>query len=126
MNKNKMEEDSMKLLIWLAIIIFYIVLSERFLKKKFKIQTKGVIVKYVNNTHKIMERMLLSVSVILLIVFVVKGINIHYWLFPYLILLFLVRCYMQWKYERERKEYILQLNGVLTLLIFITGFSLSF
>lgn len=110
----------MKLWILLASFICYIFLSERWLKKKFSIQrSKGWITKYVNKAHKIMELTLFT-TVIIGLLFISKGINVHYWLFPYLILLFLVRSFMKWKYERERKEYILELNGVFTLLIFIT------
>ncbi|WP_176330407.1 DUF4181 domain-containing protein [Oceanobacillus rekensis] len=116
----------MDVFIFLACFIVYVVLSEWWLKKKYSIKRKkGMLVKHVNKTHKKMEGALFII-VILGILFLSKGIYAHYWLFSYLISLGFIRSMVKWKYERERREYILELNGLFSIITFvIIGFNTS-
>lgn len=104
-----------KLLIVLGLIfLVYIITSHWWLKKKFNIaEEKRLFVRYVNKAHGIIE--------FILIVLFIASVSItgkSYWVFLFLGLIYLVRGMMKWKFEKEQKEHILDLNAGISILLF--------
>lgn len=106
------------LLIGIIIAILYLFFSEKWLKKKYDIQRKeGVFVKFVNRLHMIIESTLLVIAIIGIFLFSNKGAYGFYWVFSFFTLILLVRTIMQYIFEKELKEYILQLNSLIAYIV---------
>lgn len=107
-----------------SIVIFGVgILSERFLRKKFKIEErKDIIYQGVNKFQRWVEGSLLIIFLISLWFF-----NDYIFLsfISYFVLLNLFRTLMEWRYERESKQYILTLLSIILYLL-IVGSSLIF
>lgn len=101
-----------------VITIVYLLLSESWLKQRFAIERKdGLFVKFINKQHMIIEIILLVIAIVGIFLFSSKGLYGHYWVFAFFITILIVRSIMQWIYERERKEYILELNSLLAFIV---------
>ena len=93
--------------IFIVLILLFILLliSEWWLKKKYRIEThKGFFYKWVNKIH-------LCIEIALLIVFgvVIWFVEIYNFsiVIPFFFVLFIFRTIMEWKYNREKKIYII-------------------
>lgn len=51
------------------------------------------------------------------LIFMFENFNIGYFIFAFLIVLHSVRTWMEWKYNRESKEYTITAGGVVFLFI---------
>lgn len=114
------EEELVMIIIGIVFVlaIVYLLLSESWLKKKYDIQRKeAIFVKFVNKIHLVMELILVAIAMIGVFVFSKEGIYSHYWVFGFFIAIMLVRTIMEFIYERERREYILELNYVMTFVV---------
>lgn len=114
------EEELVMIIIGIVFVlaIVYLLLSESWLKKKYDIQRKeAIFVKFVNKIHLVMELILVAIAMIGVFVFSKEGIYSHYWVFGFFIAIILVRTIMEFIYERERREYILELNYVMTFVV---------
>ncbi|GGA92978.1 DUF4181 domain-containing protein [Ornithinibacillus halotolerans] len=108
------------------IIVFVIVvfalefLFVKFIRKKFNITVYPNSERYINQTHKQSERILLLIAVTLFILS---------YFFNYLIVGFAVtllyalvyRAYMEFRFEREEREYVITIVKSLAFLVVITG-----
>lgn len=106
-----------------AIVILCLgILSERYLRKKFDIEKrKGFIYKGANKFHRWTEGSLLIIVLILLWFFIEYTFLL---LISFYVLMNLFRALMEWRYERENKEYILTLHSIIIYLLLIGSFSL--
>ncbi|MES1042391.1 DUF4181 domain-containing protein [Peribacillus simplex] len=106
------------------IIAFFIIaiVFERWLKKKLKIgKSKGHFYKGVNKYQKWIEMSML-IAFLILIWFVDNTIPL---LIGYFLISLSFRAFMEWKYKREKKEYILTLYSMfIYLFVLVTGFYL--
>lgn len=108
----------------MIVVLVFAILSERWLRKKFKIdKPKRFVYRSVNTFQKWIERTII-------IAFLISLWFVDHTL-PLLIAFFLVltsfRTFMEWKYEREKKEYIITLFSIfLYLLIFGLAFYFNF
>ncbi|MFK9120875.1 DUF4181 domain-containing protein [Peribacillus frigoritolerans] len=95
---------------------------ERWLKKKLKIgKSKGRFYKSVNKFQKWIEMSML-IAFLILIWFVDNTIPL---LIGYFLISLSFRTFMEWKYKREKKEYILTLYSMfIYLFVLVTGFYL--
>jgi hypothetical protein len=102
----------------LAIIVFFIygTLTDWLLRKKFKIdKTKRGFYKAVNRIHRWIDGTLL----ILFFIGCWFAEN-NYLLFIYFIfVLSITRAFMEWKYENSKREYIITLNSLFSVLLFL-------
>ena len=108
-----------------TVVFIIFIVAIKFLLTKFHRKKYNIIIypnsdRYINNTHKLVERVLISIAITLLIlsyffVYLIIGIA-----FIALILL-LFQAYMEYKYEQEEKEYILTILDTITYLIVIIG-----
>ena len=80
--------------------------------------------KHVNSLHKKLEIGLLFIylitSFMFIFIFKFESVNIAYVIFTYLGGKLILRALMEWKYDRESKEYIFSVIGVFTF-IFMTS-----
>ena len=108
-----------------SIVIFGVgILSERFLRKKFEIEKrKGIIYKGVNRFQRWIEGSLIIIFLISLWFFIDY---IFLLLISYYVIMNLFRVLMEWKYEREKKEYILTLHSVIIYLLIIGSLSIFY
>ncbi|MGE7762238.1 DUF4181 domain-containing protein [Peribacillus sp. NPDC097895] len=95
---------------------------ERWLKKKFKIEkSKWSFYKGVNPFQRWTE-MAMIIAFLISIWFVD---NLIPWLIGYFLISSSFRAFMEWKYKREEKEYILTLYSMfIYLLVLVIGFNL--
>ncbi|QWU45459.1 DUF4181 domain-containing protein [Bacillus sp. NP247] len=111
---------------WIITIIFCIAvyLFDKFLRKKLNMPKSGFwgYKKHVNSLHKKLEIELLFIYLITSFIFIFKfeSVNIAYVIFTYLGGTLILRALMEWKYDRESKEYIFSIIGVFTF-IFMTS-----
>ncbi|MGN4443494.1 DUF4181 domain-containing protein [Bacillus cereus group sp. MYBK79-1] len=105
---------------WIISIIFCIAVYffDKFLRKKLNMPNKGFwgYKKHVNSLHKKLEIGLLFIYLITSFIFLVKfeSVNIAYVIFTYLGGTLVLRAWMEWKFDRDSKEYIFSMIGVFT------------
>ncbi len=100
----------------IAYLIFIIAL-EKIVIKKFNIKKKKGLYKPVNKVHKWSE--IIFIIVILTIIFFVNELQ-HYFFPIFSTILFSFRAFMEWKFEKESKVFILSiLSGSSALLVWI-------
>ncbi|XHU78711.1 DUF4181 domain-containing protein [Peribacillus simplex] len=109
---------------FIYIIVFFIIaiVFERWLKKKWKIKkSKGHFYKAVNPFQRWTE-MAMIIAFLISIWFVDNPTS---WLIGYFLISLSFRAFMEWKYNREEKEYILTLYSMfIYLLVLVIGFYL--
>ncbi|MFB7138952.1 DUF4181 domain-containing protein [Gottfriedia sp. NPDC056225] len=88
------------------------IFSEWLLRRKLDVNGKMFTYSTVNNFHKMVNRLLLLFSFIISLLVDFKEIKfisfINVWFF-YLIIQTFFQTYMQWKYQKGKKEYIISL-----------------
>lgn len=105
---------------WIISIVFCIAVYffDKFLRKKLNMPKIGFwgYKKHVNSLHKKLEIGLLFIYLITSFIFIFKfeNLNIAYVIFTYLGGTLILRAWMEWKYDRESKDYIFSLIGVFT------------
>ncbi|HDR8183962.1 TPA: DUF4181 domain-containing protein [Bacillus thuringiensis] len=105
---------------WIISIIFCIVVYflDKYLRKKLNMPKSGFwgYKKHVNSLHKKLEIGLMFIYLITSFIFIVKfeSVNIAYVIFTYLGGTLILRALMEWKFDRESKEYIFSMIGVFT------------
>ncbi len=111
---------------WIIIFVFCITgyFLDRFLRKKLNMPKSGFwgYNKYVNSLHKKLEIGLLFVYLIISFIYIFKfeSTNIWFIIFTYLGVTWILRTWMEWKYDRESKEYIFSIIGLFAF-IFMTS-----
>ncbi|MFK4469158.1 DUF4181 domain-containing protein [Bacillus sp. RC252] len=111
---------------WIIIFVFCIAgyFLDRFLRKKLNMRKSGFwgYNKYVNSLHKKLEIGLLFVYLIISFIYIFKfeSTNIWFIIFTYLGVTWILRTWMEWKYDRESKEYIFSIIGLFAF-IFMTS-----
>ncbi|QWI68146.1 DUF4181 domain-containing protein [Bacillus mycoides] len=111
---------------WIIIFVFCIAgyFLDRFLRKKLNMPKSGFwgYNKYVNSLHKKLEIGLLFVYLIISFIYIFKfeSTNIRFIIFTYLGVTWILRTWMEWKYDRESKEYIFSIIGLFAF-IFMTS-----
>lgn len=110
----------------IALAIFFIVatISEKILRKKYHIaKRKGWRYEPVNLVHKRAERILLwSYLLIFLGLLFADYRYASILIFVFLLLNNALRFYMEWKYERKSKEFIITANSFCWFLVFTAIF----
>ncbi|MEM5601829.1 DUF4181 domain-containing protein [Bacillus cereus] len=105
---------------WIISIVFCIAVYffDKFLRKKLNMPKSGFwgYKKHVNSLHKKLEIGLLFIYLITSFIFIFKfeSVNIAYVIFTYLGGTLVLRAMMEWKFDRESKEYIFSMIGVFT------------
>ncbi|WP_321141618.1 DUF4181 domain-containing protein [Bacillus gaemokensis] len=101
-------------------IIAILFLLENLLRKKLHIPRKNsFIYKPVNDLHKWGEISIFTIYLITSFILIVKFdyINIGYLIFAFLVVLNVFRTVMEWKYDKESKEYVISFLGAICLTI---------
>ncbi|MDM5188681.1 DUF4181 domain-containing protein [Bacillus sp. DX4.1] len=101
----------------LLVVLFYF--SEKLVRKKLNIpRQNGFIYEHVNHVHKWGERIILLTYLVVsfICIFSFNDINLAYLIWSYFFVLCLFRAWMEWKYERESKEYFISIG---TLIVFV-------
>ncbi|MCH4565877.1 DUF4181 domain-containing protein [Bacillus sp. ES1-5] len=111
---------------WIISIIFCIVVYflDKYLRKKLNMPKSDFLgyKKHVNSLHKKLEIGLMLIYLITSFIFIVKfeSVNIAYVIFTYLGGTLILRALMEWKFDRESKEYIFSIIGIFTF-VFMTS-----
>jgi hypothetical protein len=94
-----------------------IILTHILLIKIFKIEANSFISKQKNSSHTWLEGILFGLLVPCTVFsLIIQAFPIYYILIIFLIALFSLRSYMEWKYDRSSKQYILDLHGLFVLI----------
>lgn len=109
-----------------AIFIIIIVLGiggyflEQFLRKKLNMKKRGFFdYKYVNSLHRKLEIILFFIYFITCFTYV-NSENVGYVMFIFFGTLWTLRAWMEWKYDRKSREYILSIIGLFAFIIMIS------
>lgn len=109
----------MKILVLFALFFLYDWILNRYIRKKLQIEkTPWAIYKPINDFQKWIERFLFILYFILLW-FIDNTFELTIILF---VLLYSLRAFMEWKYEKEKKKYVLTLLAVFNILLYGTLF----
>jgi hypothetical protein len=112
----------LKLIIVLLGIFLIFFLVEKVLRKVFKVEkSKGIIYKPVNKSHKIGERVLLAlffISLFLQIFYSTPPMETTNLLIIFFIILNGYRAFMEWKYQKESKEFIITTGNLVMFILF--------
>ncbi|EOO21158.1 MULTISPECIES: DUF4181 domain-containing protein [Bacillus] len=96
---------------------------EQFLRKKLNMEKRGLFgYKHVNSLHVKLEIGLIIIYVIASCYYMFKFENskMAYAIFTYLGITWILRAWMEWKYDRESKEYILSIIGLVAYIFMIS------
>ncbi|MGX6445605.1 DUF4181 domain-containing protein [Neobacillus sp. K501] len=109
-----------EILIALAIFFILSTISETILRKRYQIaKRKGWIYVPVNLVHKRAERILFwSYLIIFMGLIFAEYRYASIFIFVFLLLNNALRAFMEWKYERKTKEYMLTANTICWFLVF--------
>lgn len=103
-------------------LIIVAVFLEKYLIKKYDIEKhKGLIVKYVNKYHMWGEYFILAIGIILIAFFAERGQMRSDSILILIIVVHLFRIIMQWKYEREKKVFILTAMAIAIFSVLLIG-----
>lgn len=109
-----------------TIIIIIIVLGiggyflKQFLRKKLNMKKRGFFgYKHVNSLHVKLEIVLFFIYFITCFTYV-NNENVGYVMFIFSGNLWTLRAWMEWKYDRESREYILSIIGLVAFIIMIS------
>lgn len=104
-----------------AVIVLVLFLLEKLLRKKWNIPRKSITERYVNDAHKWMERYLFIVYLIVsgILIFTFENIKVGYLIWTYLVILFIARAWMEWKYDRESREYKVEICNIIGFLCMV-------
>ncbi len=107
----------MKWLIMLFIVfIIYGMFSDRWLRKKLKIdKSNWTFYRHVNTLHKWVE----GTIVILFLAGIWFVEDSSTLLIAFFFILFSIRAFMEWKYQRTKREYIMTLYTLFNCLLFL-------
>jgi len=102
----------------LTIIVVYaaiVYLFEKWLRKKLGVSTEGegFWYRYVNAFHKWGELVILLTFIVLLAIFIDRQLWVYFIAF---LVLQSFRSWMEWKYQRETKAYVVSMLGILLIL----------
>ncbi|MED0934732.1 DUF4181 domain-containing protein [Bacillus mobilis] len=96
---------------------------EQFLRRKLNMEKRGLFgYRYVNSLHVKLEIGLIIMYVIASCYYMFKFENskMAYAIFTYLGITVILRAWMEWKYDRKSKEYILSIIGLVTYICMIS------
>jgi len=105
-----------------AFIIPFIVI-EKFLIKKFDIKKKKGLYKHVNKVHIWLE-VVLAIALITIAFFISEFKS--YYVPIFLIVLYSFRAFIEWKFDKESKVYILSILSASAFLLLLILFKLLF
>jgi len=106
------------LILVVAYILIYTIVKD---KLNINIPTNGFFYKHVNRVHLWLEISIFVIVIVAIIIFPSNfGIKFHPTLIGFT-LIFALRLFMEWKYRRETKEYILTAISVITLVLIQLG-----
>ncbi|MFE8699573.1 DUF4181 domain-containing protein [Cytobacillus sp. FJAT-54145] len=112
-----MELYEVLLFLGAVFVISYVI--EKLLIKRFNIKRRTkFIYKHVNKLHK-------RIEITAIILFFVSGFFVidsyptvyPYWIPGFFILTYSIRSYMEWKFQRETREFILSIMALITMVV---------
>ncbi|KAB2459877.1 DUF4181 domain-containing protein [Bacillus sp. CH126_4D] len=111
--------------VWIIIIGIAIggYFLEQFLRRKLNMEKRGFFgYKHVNSLHVKLEIGLFIIYFVSSIIYVNsdENANIGYAFFIFFATLWMLRAWMEWKYDRESKEYILSIIGLFAFMVMIS------
>ncbi|MGV3287290.1 DUF4181 domain-containing protein [Bacillus wiedmannii] len=111
--------------VWIIIIGIAIggYFFEQFLRRKLNMEKRGFFgYKHVNSLHVKLEIGLIIIYVIGSCYYMFKFENskMAYVMFTYLGISLTLRAWMEWKYDRESKEYILSITGMVAFILMLS------
>ena len=110
----------LKIVIFLLLVLVVSYFFEKLLRKIINVEKqKGFIYKPVNKRHKIGQRIIVSLYFIGILIhgFSSTDFELYKLILIFLTILFLHRAYMEWKYEKESREYIITFSGTVYMVV---------
>jgi hypothetical protein len=109
-------------LFFLVPILLISFLGEKLLRKKFNIEKVGWLYRPVNSLQKRSELILLIGFIFTYAAFSFSNLKFtNYLIFAFFVLLNALRAYMEWKYDRTSKQFILSIWGCGIFVIIFVG-----
>lgn len=106
---------------FLVVIFITLLFLEKLLRRKWDIPRKSATERYVNDTHKWMNRYMFIGYILVsgILIFMVENLNIAYLILIYFVILCSANAWMEWKYDRESKEYKVEIYNLIAFVVFI-------
>ncbi|MDP7989181.1 DUF4181 domain-containing protein [Bacillus sp. MHSD_36] len=107
---------------WIVIFVFCIAgyFFDKYLRKKLDMpKSRFLGYKHVNSLHVKLEVGLFIIYLITSFIYIYKfeNANIGYAILIYLGVTWILRSWMEWKYDRESKEYIFSIIGLVSFMV---------
>lgn len=85
---------------------------------------EGYVFKPINKTHRYIG---MAIHTLFWVSFLFVRIESLFfiWIFSYALVIFSFRLYMEWKFEREKKQYLISINSFIWLLLVLTTIRIS-
>lgn len=105
----------------IVFLILFIVI-ERVVRKRANIEVKGFFYKHINRQHKWGEILIILLNILIYFPLIFYSDMIEgYYMIIGIIVLYGFRAFMEWKYEKETKRYIISVMTSICLLIYLIG-----
>ena len=111
----------MEFIIFGVFIIILGVFLEKYLIKKYDIEKNKGFFNYVNKNHMWGEYILLAIGIVLIAVFAERGRMRSDSILILIIIVHLFRIVIQWRYDREKSEYILTAMSIAIFSMLLVG-----
>ena len=115
----------LKFVIFLLLLFLVSYLFEKILRKIANVKKrKGFIYKPLNERHKRWQRIIVVIYIIGLMIhgFSSSEIDIYVLNIIFLTVLYLHRAFMEWKYDKDAREYIITFSGTVYMVLLMYSF----
>lgn len=110
----------MKLFMLFVVMMITNSIIEKLIRAKCNIHFPRRPFTYVNNTHQWLEFVSFAIAIVsLVLVFVLDKLLFLYSLIASTYFVFMLRVFVEYKYEREEREYIISLVNLVSFTVFI-------
>jgi Domain of unknown function (DUF4181) len=110
-------------IIFVSLVIVLSFLVTFIVRKRYNIPSEYGLYRHVNNLHKWVERILLIFfgTSLIIFVFVFSFTEVYLFAIGYFIILSGVRAIMEYKYDREEKQYVIEIIWMISASILFVG-----
>ncbi|CAM4249936.1 DUF4181 domain-containing protein [Bacillus manliponensis] len=101
--------------IFVVVMFIALLFLEKLLRRKWDIPRKSITERYVNKTHKWIDIGIITIYLMLGLtsIFILENFMLSFYMMvAFLVTQWTVRTWMEWKYDRESKEYVITIGSM--------------
>lgn len=112
----------------IILVLFLFIMSaavEILIRRAYEIpKREGYVFKPINKTHRYIGMAIHTLFWVSFLFVLIESL-FFIWIFSYALVIFSLRLYMEWKFEREKKQYLISINSFIWLLLVLTTIRIS-